>query len=184
MVLHWDYGPYYIPRWLKNEFIRNAKKIGAKNIRIETSPQYQRFGRKAINVLGREYMGRLIPELKKEGYDLSFVGLRKEESLKRKRRISRGESITKIQECWPVQNWTWQDIWAYIFSHDLPYASIYDVYAPVIGWDKVRLTTFFDPEFDKIGASNLDGVLMWRFKHKPLSSGQIIDWETGEIIKD
>ncbi len=52
------------------------------------------------------------------------------------------------------------------FSHSLPYASIYDIYAPVVGWDKVRLTTFFDPEFDKLGASNLDGALMWRFKHQ------------------
>jgi len=167
MVLHWDYGPYYIPRWLEKEFIENAQKIGTKSIRVETSTEYLWLGRKAVNVLGREYMGRLIPALKKEGYDLAFVGLRKEESLKRKRRISRGESVGEIPECWPVQNWTWQDVWAYIFSHDLPYASVYDIYAPVVGWDKVRLTTFFDPEFDKIGASNVDGVLMWRFKHKP-----------------
>ncbi len=37
LVLHWDYGPYYIPRWLEQEFIENARKIGAKNIRVETS---------------------------------------------------------------------------------------------------------------------------------------------------
>lgn len=165
MVLHWDYGPYYIPRWLEKEFLENAKKIGAKNIRVETSHEYIRLGRKAVNVLGREYLGRLIPELSKDGYDLVFVGLRKEESLKRKRRIENNRSITEIPECWPVADWSWRDVWAYIFSHDLPYASIYNIYAPVVGWENARLTTFFDPEFDKIGASSVDGVLMWRFRN-------------------
>lgn len=170
MVLHWDYGPYYIPRWLEREFIRNAKKIGARNVRVETSPEYKRLGRKAINVLGREYLGKLVPRLKKEGYDLVFVGLRKEESLKRRRRINRREYAGVIPECWPIAEWSWEDVWAYILSHNLPYASVYDLYAPVVGWDKVRLTTFFDPEFDKLGASNLDSALMWRFKH--LSPGE------------
>ena len=165
MILHWDYGPYYIPRWLEKEFIENAKKMGAVNIRIETSPKYERMGRKAINVLGQDYMGKLIPQLKKEGYDLAFVGLRKEESLKRRRRINQNRSITAIKELWPIQNWSWKDVWAYILSNNLPYASVYDIYATIVGWDKARLTTFFDPEFDKIGAGNLDGVLMWRWRY-------------------
>jgi len=165
LVLHWDYGPYYIPRWLEAEFINNAKKIGAKNIRVETSPEYKRLGRRAVNVLGREYLGKLVPKLKEEGYDLAFVGLRREESLKRRRRINREQSIGVILECWPIADWSWKDVWAHIFSNNLPYASVYDLYAPVVGWDKTRLTTFFDPEFDKLGASNLDGVLMWRFRH-------------------
>lgn len=165
MILHWDYGPYYIPRWLEKEFIENAKKMGATNIRVETSPEYERLGRNAINVLGREYMGRLIPQFKEEGYDLAFVGLRKQESVKRKLRIETGQNITPIPECWPVQNWDWKDVWAYIFCNNLPYASIYDKYAPVVGWDKARLTTFFDPEFDKFGNSNLDGILMWRWRN-------------------
>ncbi|MCM8900593.1 phosphoadenosine phosphosulfate reductase family protein [Caldicoprobacter algeriensis] len=164
-VLHWDYGPYYIPRWLEKEFIENAKKMGAVNIRIETSPKYERLGRNAINVLGEDYIGKLIPQLKEEGYDLAFVGLRKQESVKRRLRLQTNKNISILPECWPVQNWDWKDVWAFIFSNDLPYASIYDKYAPVVGWDKVRLTTFFDPEFDKFGNSNLDGVLMWRWRH-------------------
>lgn len=167
MVLHWGYGPYYIPRWLEAEFIKNARRIGARNIRVETSPEYLRLKRKAVNVLGREYMGKLIPRLAAEGYDLVFVGLRKEESLKRRRRITNRRSITEIEECWPLADWTWKDVWAYIFGHNLPYAGVYDLYAPVVGWDRARLTTFFDPEFDKLGASNLDGVLMWKFRHQP-----------------
>jgi len=165
MVLHWDYGPYYIPDWLRSEFIENAKKIGAVNLRIETSKDYLRLKRHAINVLGREYMGKLIPSLASEGYDLCFVGLRREESLKRRRRIDAKKSITEIPECWPLANWSWRDVWAYIFAKNIPYASIYDIYAPVVGWDKARLVTFFDPEFNHLGASNLDGVLMWKFKN-------------------
>ncbi len=166
MVLHWDYGPYYIPDWLKKEFIENAKKMGAKNLRIETSKDYLSLKRNAINVLGREYMGKLIPSLAKDGYDLCFVGLRREESLKRRRRIDAKKSITEIPECWPLANWSWKDVWAYIFANNIPYASIYDLYAPVVGWNRARLVTFFDPEFNHLGTSNLDGVLMWRFKNK------------------
>ena len=167
LVLHWDFGPYYIPRWLEKEFLKNARKLGARHLRIETSPEYERLGREAINVLGREYIGKLLPKMKDEGYDLAFVGLRKEEAVRRRLRIENQSYIGPIPECWPIGNWSWKDVWAYIFSHDLPYASIYDRYAPIVGWDQARLVTFFDPEFDKFGSSNLDGVLMWKFRHSP-----------------
>lgn len=165
MVLHWDYGPYYIPRWLKYEFLYNATLIGVQNLRIEISLEYMRLKRNAVNVLGREYIGKVIPKLADEGYDLSFIGLRAEESLKRKRRIAQGKSLSCIKECWPIQNWSWKDVWAYIFSHGLPYASVYDRYAEIVGLQNVRLTTFFDSEFDKLGASNIDGIVMWKFKN-------------------
>jgi len=165
MVLHWDYGRWYVPRWLEKEIIENARKLGAKNIRVETSEEYERRKRKAINVLGREYLGKLIPQLQKEGYDLVFVGLREEESAKRKRRIRAKRSLSPIPECWAIAKWSWRDVWGYIFSHNLPYASIYDLYAPVVGWDRARLATFFDPEFRHLGKESLDGILLWRFRH-------------------
>ena len=56
-------------------------------------------------------------------------------------------------------------MWAYIVSHNLKYCSHYDLYAPVIGWDQTRFATFFDPEFEHIGASNVDGVLLPEFKN-------------------
>ncbi len=59
----------------------------------------------------------------------------------------------------------WRDVWAYIFSKNLPYASVYDTYAPVVGLENCRLVTFFDPEFDKFGSGNVDSALMWRFRH-------------------
>lgn len=165
MIFHWDYGRYYIPRDIHAEIINNVRKMGAKNIRIETSPLYDKLGRKAINVLGREMIEKLIPKLKTEGYDACLVGLRAEESLKRKRRIKSNRSLSAIKEFFPIADWTWMDVWAYIVSHDIPYLSLYDRYAPVLGWDKARFTTLFDPEFDKLGASNIDGVLSWRYRY-------------------
>jgi len=169
MVLHWDYGGYYIPRKMENKILKNAKKLGVKNLRIETSSKYGILKRKAINVLGRDLIRGLLPQLFREGYDASFIGLRSEESPKRKRRIKADRSLSKIKEIFPIASWTWMDIWAYIIKYDLPYLSHYDLYGPVVGWDRVRLTTFFDSEFDKLGCSNVDGILMWKFKNKEFS---------------
>jgi len=164
MVLHWDYGRFYIPDALRGEIKANAKAMGV-DLRIETSPKYEELGRNAVNVLGNEMMKKLIPSLAEEGYDCVFVGLRSEESAKRKRRISAERSITIINEVWPVRAWTWMDIWAYIVANDIPYLSHYDVYGPMVGWNLARFTTLFDPEFDRLGCSSVDGILSWRFRN-------------------
>jgi len=163
MILHWDYGKYYIPRPLHQEIISIAERLGWK-LRVETSEKYEKLGRQAINVIGQDFLGKLVPQLKEEGYDCVFVGLRKEESSKRRLRIKAKRSITDIPEYHPVQNWTWMDVWAYIVSNKLPYLSHYDRYAPVVGWNRARFTTLFDPEFDKFGCSNVDGVLSWKWR--------------------
>ena len=166
MVLHWDYGPYYIPREVFAEICDIAKKLGVKNLRVETSCYYKSLKRRAINVLGREYLGKLVHKLRREGYNCVFVGLRQQESLKRRRRMKVKKYMSCLPEIWPLENWTWLDVWGYIFFYKLPYVSLYNRYAPLVGWDKVRLVTLFDPEFDKLGASNVDSFLMWRFKHE------------------
>jgi 3'-phosphoadenosine 5'-phosphosulfate sulfotransferase (PAPS reductase)/FAD synthetase len=165
MVLHWDYGKYYIPNDIREEIINNAKLIGANNIRIETSKEYDIMKREAINVLGREYIQGVIPKLHKEGYFSSFVGLSSEESVKRKTRIKANRSITNCREFYPVNDWTWRDIWAYIFSHNLPYCSYYDKYSSLIPITDLRMVTFFDPEFNKFGNSNIDSILMPEFRN-------------------
>jgi len=164
MILHWDYGRYYIPRVYHEEIKRIIKKMG-RDLRIETSPLYNSLKRKAINVLGREMFGKLIPKLMDEGYNAVFVGLRAEESPKRKRRIKADKSLSPIKEFFPLKNWRWLDVWAYLVSNNVPYLSFYDKYCPVLGYDKARFTTLFDPEFDRLGASNIDGVLSWRFRN-------------------
>lgn len=165
MCLHWDYGPYFIPRMVHQEIMANLRGLGATNIRVETSSEYERLGYQARNVMGREYLGKLVPRLAAEGYHSVFVGLRKEESGKRRRRIAQGKSLTAHQrEHWPIADWGWMDVWAYIVSHDLPYLSLYDARAELVGYDQARFTTLFDPEFDHVSARVIDQVLHWRLR--------------------
>lgn len=167
MVMHWDYGRFYIPRWLKAEIERNAAAIGVRNLRVETSPEYERLGRTAVNVLGRECIHKLLPQLRREGYDLGFTGIRAQESLKRRRNYPTPfYSMGGMRTCAPLLDWTWQDVWAYTFSNNLPYASIYERYAAAEGLENARFSTFFDNEFAFLGRANIDGVLMWRDRHR------------------
>lgn len=165
MVLHWDYGRAFVPEPVFREILANARAIGARNLRVETSPLYQKLGRQARNVLGRHYIGRLLPQLAAEGYDLAFVALRAEESLKRRRRIRTERMIGPVRECWPLADWSWRDVWAYIVANELPYLSLYDARAELVGYDRVRFTTLFDPEFADVGAESVDNVLHWRWRH-------------------
>lgn len=136
------------------------------NYIVETSQLYDIEKRNQANIFYKVFFGYIRPKLMKCGYDLQFIGLREEESLKRKRKINTNPfRYDKMVECYPLHTMTWKDVWAYIISNDLPYLKIYDLYAPLKGYDKVRFATFFDNEFDKLGASNLDGALMPEFKN-------------------
>lgn len=164
-VLHWDYGPYYIPRPIEEQILANARALGARHLMVRTSDDYLRLGRRAINVLGRHLIGGLLPRMAKDGWDLCFVGLRAEESLKRRRRIQAGRTLSQIRECWPLKDWRWQDVWAYIVEWDLPYLrEIYDPAAALLGWDRVRWTTLHDPEFAHLAGAT-DGYLHWRYRY-------------------
>ena len=166
MVFHWDYGPYYIPREYHRAILENARKMGVQNLRVETSERYLKEGRNAKNVLGEEMIEKLLPKLYEEGYRACLVGLREEESVKRKHRTRKGESLSVIDEIFPIRQWTWMDVWAYIVANDVPYLKEhYDRYARVLGYKNVRFTTLFDSEFEKFGGPNVDGVLSWKYKH-------------------
>jgi len=168
LVFHWDYGRYFLPREVETKIIMNIQKIGATNIRVESSTLYEKYGRDAVNVLGRVLLGQVMPKMKREGYDACFVGLRAEEGCKRKTKtkslwVYRGEYVGP-SEVFPVRNLKWLDVWAYIVSNGLPYPSMYDLYAPLLGWDKARFVTFFDMEFEKFGAPYLDGFLQPQYR--------------------
>lgn len=166
LVFHWDYGPYYMPRELEIEVLKMAKSIGAKNIKVDSTGMYKIKKREAISVLGRMLYGRVMPELKAEGYDLAFVGLRAQEGRKRARRVADlFENDSVLPNCYPIRHMKARDIWSYIISNGLPYCSHYDLYASILGYENVRFCTFFDKEFDKYGNSNIDGVLMTQFKN-------------------
>jgi len=167
LVLHWDYGRSFVPQPVYREIIENARRLGVRNLRVETSPLYANLGRRATNVLGRHYIGRLLPRLAQEGYDLAFVALRSEESVKRRHRIAARRSLGPIEECWPLASWSWCDVWAYIVTNDLRYLSLYDARAQLVGYHRARFTTLFDPEFADVGNESVDNVLHWRWRHDP-----------------
>ncbi len=168
-VVHWDYGRYYIPLSIYNEIMNIARVCGAKFLVKLTSSTYEQLGRNAQGILGKHFIGIEIPKLIKQGYRGCFIGLRAEESCKRKSWLKEvgfyEEDKRGIINIYPLKDWTWKDIWAYIISRKLPYLSFYDIYAPLQGYDKTRFVTLFDSEFNHLGAMNVDGVLMWRFKH-------------------
>ena len=151
LVYHHSQGKY-MPKEIEREIVMNAIKAGAKNIRIYPSE--------------RDFWTDIVNEIKQRRYNAVFVGLRKEESAGRRSRIKERKRLTIFREWWPMQNWTWMDVWAYIVSNNLSYPSVYDNYAELDGWDKVRFHSFFDPSTDKFGRSNVDGVLLWKHKYQ------------------
>ncbi len=160
-VWHWDYGRTLIPRWLEAEIIAIAKTIGCKEIIINErgKPNTARLD----HAYGyRAFFATLHQTRVKKGWDLGFVGIRREESTRRKRVYT---SFFSNSACFPLLNLTWKDVWSYIISSNIPYPSVYDRYASVLGYDKVRLVTFFDNEFEKLGAPYIDGVLMPEFRN-------------------
>jgi len=164
-VFHWDYGPRFMPRPLETRILEIAREIGAKDIRVATSPKYLDPNHKGA-VFGVDYFKVEAPRLIRDGYDMAMVGLRSEESCKRKRRIREGRSLTRIKEIWPVHSWTWLDIWSYIVKNKVPYLSeFYDPRNKIMGYEHTRLCTLFDPQFAPMGSVNLDGFFDWRHRH-------------------
>lgn len=161
-VFHWDHGSYLMPRNIEEEIIVNAKRLGARNLIVKSSPLLERpDARSNYKVWYLVFWNTLHRTRKDLGWDFQFVGLRKEEGCKRTAKI---KSSPK-GEVYPVADWKWTDIWAYIVSKNLPYPAIYDKYAALLGYDKVRLVTFFDMEFEKFGSPYLDGFLLPDHRH-------------------
>jgi hypothetical protein len=167
-VWHWDYGPYFVPRTIETEIKTIAAQIGIKNYTSDTSPIYAK-GRvdEAILADRREIYGRVIPDMKQKGFTASFVGLRAEESTKRKFRTKNAfeKTVPGMAMVFPVRGLTARDIWAYIVSNNLSYCSHYDRYGELQGYENVRFCTYFDPEFAHMGCSNVDGVMMPEFRN-------------------
>lgn len=167
-VIHWDFGPYYIPRNIYNSLVKNAGNIGVKNLRIHTSKKYHSQKRRAINVLGSDFLGKLVPSLAKEGFDLAFIGLRAKESYKRRAKTKNYvvPFQSHMMNCYPLRDWSYKDVWAYIVQNNVPYLSeFYDKYGLILGDKNTRFCTFFDPEFKNLGTGNLDGIIMVKNKN-------------------
>ncbi len=166
LVVHWDYGKYFIPRKIHEEIINILKWHDAKYI-VATSTAYERYKRKARNVLGRHYIGKFLKYMYEQGYRLVFIGLRKEESIRRKIRLKDYFEKDKsgLINCYPIMNWSYKDVWAYIYSRKIPYLSVYDRYNKVLGHNRSRFVTLFDKEFEDRGGYYIDKYLFFEYYH-------------------
>jgi phosphoadenosine phosphosulfate reductase len=168
-VFHWDHGPYLMPREVEKEIVENILKVAPRahihirvyrrgfneRARVDWRPWYVEFF-KALEELTKQLRVR---------YHL--LGVRAEES---SRREARGRVVERRSwvEVHPIYHFTWRDVWAYIFKHDVPVPRVYYTYAKLLGWDRVRLVTFFDREFERYGSPQVDSVLSWRWKNTPI----------------
>jgi len=164
-VFHWDQGSRLMPREIQAEVLRNARKIGAKNLIVESWKGSETEDMRDNPERWRQahYFHYLIlNKVRRErGWTTQFVGLRSEEGCRRSivtKRPRRGE-------CYPLADWTWLDVWGHIVSHGLPYPKVYDLYAPLLGWDKARFVNFFSMRFEQFGSPYVDGFLQPRFRY-------------------
>jgi 3'-phosphoadenosine 5'-phosphosulfate sulfotransferase (PAPS reductase)/FAD synthetase len=146
-----------MPSSIVKEIIQNAKLLGAKTI-------YVRGG---YGPTSKRFFGYLSDIKKKHNIEVELLGIRQEESSTRKIRAKimfKYEGNRRV--CFPIRHLTWKDVWGYIISNKLPYLSIYDKYADLVGWNKVRFTHLFSKGLLHWGGSYyLDGFLMPEFRH-------------------
>ena len=116
LVWHWDYG-IFMPRHLEKEVqtILTTSfnlKIG-KNLFID-----RRYSKNQDSTIGyKAFFSALKKHITQHSIDLCLIGLRREESNKRKiraRKLLEKSSFEKVTNAFPIREWTWLDIWAYI----------------------------------------------------------------------
>ena len=163
VVFHFDYGAELMPRHVEAEVLENLQKIireKAISIRIIRG-NYGRSNTENARFY-KHWWAAIEDTIKKYRVKTVVGSLRAEESIKRKRLVSSQATIRGVSNIFPLKNWSWKDVWAYIISNELPYPRVYDKYAELLGYDKARFTTFFDEELDWLGMENVDKFLMWR----------------------
>lgn len=89
--------------------------------------------READRRYARAFVEAMEGEASRLDCDLAFIGLRQEES-KRRRLLLRTRGALffarthRIMECFPLSRWSARDVWAYIHENELPYPDLYDLH--------------------------------------------------------
>ena len=163
-VFHWDHGPYLMPRDVEAEILRNIRSVAPDSRLIVEAYQYgfREEARWRYTIWYKAF----FKTLRKIGAEHHLLGIRADES---SRRRAKGRTVSRKMwiEVYPIYNFTWRDVWSYVFKHQVPIPSVYFKYARLLGWKNVRLTTFHDKEFEKYGTTSIDSYLMWRTKSIP-----------------
>jgi 3'-phosphoadenosine 5'-phosphosulfate sulfotransferase (PAPS reductase)/FAD synthetase len=165
-VFLWDQGSRLMPREVHAEILDNAKKLGVKNLIVEAWAGSEAADMRVNPELWRKahlaHYGIIGRTQKERGWQFTFVGLRREESCKR------GTTIREHKrkgEVYPLENWSYLDVWGYIVAHNLPYPKLYDVYGPLLGWDQARFVNFFSGAFEKFGSPFLDSFFFPQYRN-------------------
>lgn len=153
-------GTWRFPPAVEAEAVQNARIAGAKNLYVR--------GGGGRGPSARRFFGNLYEVMRATHTDVEMMGLRQAESIGRKRRIS--DFILHEGRRWisaPLKELRTEDIWAYILSNNLKYASNYDRYGPLVGWTKARFTSMFSNAMTpKGGGIVVDSVLFPEFKYR------------------
>lgn len=161
-VFHWDHGPYLMPREVESEILNNIRSV-APNAKLVI--EVYRYGfREDARWNYKIWYKAFFRTLENMRVKHHHLGIRAEESSRRK---TQGRIVytRKYIKVYTIYFFTWRDVWAYIFKHNIPIPSVYFKYVKLLGWRNARLTTFHDWEFEKYGSLAIDSFIMWRSKH-------------------
>jgi len=163
-VFHWDHGPWLMPREVEEEIRRGIAAV-APRARLIVH-EYRLGWSERARWDWEAWYKAFFSTLQSLGFRYHLLGIRADESCRRR---ARGRVVERRSwvEVHPIYHFSWRDTWAYVFKHNVPVPRVYFDYAKLLGWDKARLVTFFDKEFEKYGSPQLDSVLSWRWKAKP-----------------
>jgi 3'-phosphoadenosine 5'-phosphosulfate sulfotransferase (PAPS reductase)/FAD synthetase len=120
----WSDDEWYLPE--TDEYMARIKATGIDLRHIRTNAWHTDW----LQVAG-DWSG--IPQYAaRQGWALCFLGLRQEESAKRRVHLRKYGPLffAASDDFWhgnPVHDWSWRDVWAYIVSQGLDYNRAYDV---------------------------------------------------------
>lgn len=119
----WSDDEWWLPETM--EYIQRLQSIGLDARQIRTNAKHTDW----FTIQG-DYNG--IPDYaRQQGWELCYLGLRQEESSARRvhLRTMGPLFLAKSDDFWhcnPIHNWTWRDVWAFIYSMGVDYNHAYD----------------------------------------------------------
>jgi len=191
-VLHWDYGPEFVPRDTAQSFVNATEQYTCRHrifVANEVMSKFRRLPNATIfcrqlnttdrlsalpSLRGTEKKGvtRLAPRLKRSVQDGTLgrqvLGVRRGESGARERKVDGlyGESLGQAA-AYPIRDWSARDVWAFLVDRDVPYPDHYDRVAAVIDDGSPRAyervrVSMFFRDMGNPGRLQKDTLAAWR----------------------
>ena len=119
----WSDDEWFLPETL--EYIQRLQARGDDVRQIRTNARHTEWFKISGDFDGIQDYAR------RQGWELTFLGLRQEESAARKMHLRKQGTLflaksDGLWHCNPIHDWTWRDVWAYIVSRGLDYNRAYD----------------------------------------------------------